>query len=77
MQDETILSQIKETEQKFKVNNYKGHSNGLSFMVEKYGDVPILLSALHAVKQIRNGEIMPSHLMWQIHMLRKKHLLLV
>lgn len=56
MQNENILSQIKNSEQKFKENNYKGKSL-CSCMVEKYGDLPILLSAPHAVKQIRNGEI--------------------
>ena len=56
MQNENLLQQIKDTEQKFKANNYKGNSV-CSCMVEKYGDVPILLSAPHAVKQIRNGAI--------------------
>lgn len=56
MQNETILQQIKDTEQKFKSNNYKGNSL-CSCMVKKYGDLPILLSAPHAVKQIRNNEI--------------------
>lgn len=56
MNNKTLLQQIKSTEQKFKANNYKGNSD-CSFMVEKYGNLPILLSALHAVKQIRNGEI--------------------
>ena len=56
MQNEALLKQIKDTEQKFKVNNYKGNSQ-CSCMVEKYGNLPILLSAPHAVKQIRNGEI--------------------
>lgn len=56
MQNENILLQIKKAEQKFKENNYKGNSNK-SCLVEKYGDLPILLSAPHAVKQIRNGEI--------------------
>ncbi|MBQ7633107.1 MAG: hypothetical protein IJS88_03235 [Alphaproteobacteria bacterium] len=56
MQNENILSQIKKAEQKFKENNYKGNSS-CSCLVEKYGDLPILLSAPHAVKQIRNGKI--------------------
>ena len=56
MQNENILSQIKKTEQKFKENNYKGNSSK-SCLVEKFGNIPILLSAPHAVKQIRNGEI--------------------
>ena len=56
MQNENILSQIKDTEQKFKANDYKGNSL-CSCVVKKYGDLPILLSAPHAVKQIRNGEI--------------------
>lgn len=56
MQNEALLKQIKDTEQKFKINNYKG-SSLCSCMVEKYGNLPILLSAPHAVKQIRNGEI--------------------
>lgn len=56
MQNKNLLQQIKETEQKFKINNYKGNSIS-PCMVEKYGDLPILLSAPHAVKQIRNGEI--------------------
>ena len=56
MQNEDILKQIKNAEQKFKSNNYKGNSV-CSCTVEKYGDLPILLSAPHAVKQIRNGEI--------------------
>lgn len=56
MQNEDVLLQIKRAEQKFKENNYKGNSNK-SCLVEKYGDLPILLSAPHAVKQIRNGEI--------------------
>jgi len=56
MQNEDILKQIKNAEQKFKENNYKGNSV-CSCTVEKYGDLPILLSAPHAVKQIRNGEI--------------------
>ncbi len=56
MKNEALLKQIKDTEQKFKVNNYKGNSL-CSCIVEKYGNLPILLSAPHAVKQIRNGEI--------------------
>lgn len=56
MQNENILQQIKNAEQKFKQNDYKGNSIR-SCMVEKYGDLPILLSAPHAVKQIRNGEM--------------------
>ena len=56
MKNENILRQITNTEQKFKENNYKGNSI-YSCMVEKYGNLPILLSAPHAVKQIRNGEI--------------------
>lgn len=56
MSNGTILQQIKNAEQKFKKNNYKGNSV-CSCVVEKYGDLPILLSAPHAVKQIRNGEI--------------------
>ena len=56
MQNENILQQIKNAEQKFKVNDYKGNSI-CSCMVEKFGNVPILLSAPHAVKRIRRGEI--------------------
>ncbi|MBO6288723.1 MAG: hypothetical protein J6N45_00160 [Alphaproteobacteria bacterium] len=56
MQNENILSKIKKAEQKFKENNYKGNSNK-SCLVEKFGNIPILLSAPHAVKQIRNGAI--------------------
>ncbi len=56
MKNEFILSQIRNAEQKFKENNYKGDSVK-SCLVEKYGDLPILLSAPHAVKQIRNNEI--------------------
>ena len=56
MQNKNILQQIKDTEQKFKANNYNGDSD-CSCMVEKYGNLPILLSALHAVNQIRNREI--------------------
>ena len=56
MQNENILSQIKDTEQKFKANDYKGNSL-CSCVVKKYGDLPLLLSAPHAVKQIRNSEI--------------------
>lgn len=56
MHNENLLQQIKNAELKFKANNYKGNSL-CSCMVEKYGDLPILLSAPHAVKQIRNGEI--------------------
>ncbi len=56
MQNEDILSKIQHAELKFKANNYKGNSL-CSCMVDKYGDLPILLSAPHAVKQIRNGEI--------------------
>ena len=51
-----ILEQIRSTEQKFKINDYKGVSACLC-VVEKYGDLPILLSAPHAVKQIRNNKI--------------------
>jgi len=56
VQNTAILQQIKDEELKFKINNYKGDSV-LSCVVEKFGDIPILLSAPHAVKQIRNGEI--------------------
>lgn len=56
MPKENILQHIKNAEQKFKENNYKGSSTR-PCMVEKYGDLPILLSAPHAVKQIRNCEI--------------------
>lgn len=56
MENRSLLQRLKELEQKFKVNNYKGNSI-LPCVVEKYGNVPILLSAPHAVKQIRNKEI--------------------
>ncbi len=56
MHNEVIIQQIRQTEQKFKENDYKGTSVH-SCMVEQYGNLPILLSAPHAVKQIRNGEI--------------------
>ena len=56
MQNENTVSKIKKAEQKFKENNYKGNSSK-SCLVEKFGNIPILLSAPHAVKQIRNGEI--------------------
>lgn len=56
MINKTILEQIKNAELKFKANNYKGDSTR-SCMVEKYGNLPILLSAPHAVKQIRSGEV--------------------
>ena len=56
MQQSTILQQIINAEQKFKTNNYKGNSSCFC-AVEKYGNLPILLSAPHAVKQIRNAEI--------------------
>lgn len=51
-----VLKQIKDAEQKFKVNDYCGNSV-CSCLVEKHGNLPILLSAPHAVKQIRNGAI--------------------
>jgi hypothetical protein len=56
MRDETLLQQIKVAEQKFKANNYKGNSL-CSCVVKKCGNLPVLLSAPHAVKQIRNCEI--------------------
>ena len=51
-----ILQQLKEAEQKFKINDYKGNSL-CSCTVKKCGNLPILLSAPHAVKQIRKGQI--------------------
>jgi hypothetical protein len=54
MTDEAVLQQIQNAEQKFKANDYKGTS-ARSCMVEKCGELPILLSAPHAVKQIRGG----------------------
>lgn len=56
MQNDDILRQIKDAEQKFMVNDYKGNSIE-SCTVEVYGNYPILLSAPHAVKQIRGGLI--------------------
>ena len=56
MLNETILQQIKAAEQKFKINNYKG-SPVYQCTVDKHGNLPILLSAPHAVKQIRNGQV--------------------
>ena len=56
MQNEAIVQQIRNAEQKYKENNYQGNSV-CSCVVEKCGDLPILLSAPHAVKQIRNGQI--------------------
>lgn len=49
MSFEELVRQIRLAEQKFKVNDYKGASVH-SCVVEKYGQVPILLSAPHAVK---------------------------
>lgn len=56
MQDDKLLQQIKDAEQKFRINNYRGNSV-CSCSVEKYGDLPVLISAPHAVKQIRNAEV--------------------
>ena len=56
MSYDTLLQQIKDAEQKFKANDYKGNSV-YACAVKKYGDLPVLLSAPHAVKQIRNGNI--------------------
>lgn len=51
-----VLEQIKNIEQNFKQNNYTGN-NVYSCFIEKYGDIPVLISAPHSVKQIRNGKI--------------------
>lgn len=56
MQQYDILQQIKNAEEKYRINNYKGNSVH-ACTVEQYGDLPILLSAPHAVKQIRNNTI--------------------
>lgn len=56
MQRENIIRQIKTAEEKYKANDYKGNSR-TPCVVEKYGDVPILLSAPHSVKQIRGGVV--------------------
>ncbi len=49
---DTVLERLHRAEQNFSFNEYKGHPN-TPCMVEKYGDLPILLSAPHAVRQIR------------------------
>ncbi len=56
MTQQNILKQIKSAEEKYKINNYKGSSVYVC-AVEQYGNLPILLSAPHAVKQICNGAI--------------------
>lgn len=56
MQRENIIRQIKTAEEKYKVNYYKVNLR-TPCVVEKYGDVPILLSAPHSVKQIRGGVV--------------------
>ncbi len=56
MKNENILQQLQSAEQKFQINDYKGNFV-CSCRIEKYGNIPILLSAPHAVKQIRNGEM--------------------
>lgn len=56
---DTILERLHNTEQRFSANNYTGNPNN-SCVVEKYGDLPILLSAPHAVKQIR-AEKLKAH----------------
>lgn len=56
MLNDEILRQIKDAEQKYKINDYKGNSACVC-AVKQYGELPILLSAPHAVKQIRSGAI--------------------
>lgn len=53
-----ILTQIEKLNEKYKLNNSNGQKNNSStnytFII---GEIPILLSAPHAVKQRRNGKI--------------------
>ena len=46
------IDYINEQEKEFAVNNYMG--NGIDDFKYKIGNIPILISAPHAVKQFRN-----------------------
>ncbi len=52
-----IVTKVENLNKKYKLNNSNGLSNISSInYILIYGNIPILLSAPHAVKQIRNGE---------------------
>ena len=55
-QHEILLTQIRNSEQKFQQNDYLG-TDLCACTVERFGSFPVLLSAPHAIKQIRNGQI--------------------
>ena len=45
---------------KYEINNYNGLYNGITYLKIVYGNLPILLSAPHSVKQVRNNKIKKS-----------------
>ena len=49
-------NEIKKLEEKYSINEYKGISTK-PVSVISYGEIPILISASHSVKQKRNGEL--------------------
>ncbi|MCC5911640.1 MAG: hypothetical protein JJT76_14540 [Clostridiaceae bacterium] len=51
-----LIKNVFELEQQFAFNNYLGKDEGSNFKYRK-GNIPIIISAPHAVKQIRNGKI--------------------
>ncbi len=42
---------------KYEINNFNGLYNGITNLKIVYGNLPILLSAPHSVKQVRNNEM--------------------
>ena len=49
-------NEIKKLEEKYSINGYRGISTK-PVSVISYGEIPILISATHSVKQKRNGEL--------------------
>ena len=52
-----MFTQIKKVEKKYEINDYNGEKINNSNYILKTGKNPILLSAPHAVKQVREGRI--------------------
>ena len=52
---------------KYEINNFNGLYNGITNLKIVYGNLPILLSAPHSVKQVRNNEMKQSSINWLIN----------
>lgn len=55
-----LITYLKETELgRFSVNDYRGLTDALPFIVVE-GELPVMVSAPHAVSQLREGRVKPS-----------------